>query len=334
MKKSLLGAIVVVAGVSLALTACTGGGDDANEQEQSPLEKYLSAIWGGNLSQEEQEAQWAEQQKKVEELVAECMTEQGFEYIPNVNNGSVSYGSDVEWLPDDRAWVEKWGYGAAEYPGQDDVPQEPTEEYIDPNQEYVSSLSESEQNAFYEALYGVGPTEEEMNDPDYEYDWTTAGCYGPAQQEGMGGAQQLYESEEFAPLFDSINTFYEEMAANPGFADLDAEWVACMDEAGYPGFVQQYDAQNSIYDKLNAVWENQSYSETGPTEAEQEEIDAQIKEIGVEERKLALADLDCREKTDYREQQKKLQFEAEQEFVDQHKAELEALKAAAEQAAP
>jgi hypothetical protein len=44
-----------------------------------------------------------------------------------------------------------------------------------------------------------------------------------------------------------------------------------------------------------------------------------------------VADLGCREKTDYRQQQLKIQFAAEEQFIADHKEELDALKARAEQ---
>ena len=46
---------------------------------------------------------------------------------------------------------------------------------------------------------------------------------------------------------------------------------------------------------------------------------------------LALADLDCREETDYTDRSTDIARDAEQQFVDDHRSELEAMKAAAEQ---
>ena len=46
---------------------------------------------------------------------------------------------------------------------------------------------------------------------------------------------------------------------------------------------------------------------------------------------VALADLECREKTGFRAAYAEIQFALEEEFIADHKAELDALKAAAEQ---
>jgi len=321
-------ALSAVTALALLLAGCSGGDDDpaAAEEQESPLTEYMNAVYGGDLSPEEQEAKYAEELEQTEQLVAQCMQDQGFEYTPNTAGGSFSAGDGTEWQPDDREWVSQYGYGAVTSP-YSEAPM-PEEEYVDPNGDYVTSLSESEQTAFYEALYGPTPSEEEMSeDGSYEYDWETAGCQGAAQHEIAG--EDPSQSEEFTSLFDAINEHYEGMASWPGMAELDAEWAACMDAAGHGGFVTQTDAQNSVYEDMNAFYESSAPSEDGsmPEEPDQAALDA----LGEKEVELALADLDCREETDYRDRSADITREVEQQFVDDHKAELDAMKAAAEQ---
>lgn len=308
-------------GAVLLLAGCTGTSVDASDEKVSPLSEYFIALSGGDLSPEEQEAKYAAEDKQREELMAQCMQDEGFEYVP-VPTTNVSFDTGEEWKPDDREFVSQWGYGAVEYPGGDEEPA-PEEMTSDPNADYISSLSESEQTAFYEALYGPTPSEEELSeDGSYEYDWQTAGCSGWASHE-IGGDDPL-QSDEFADVMDAINTLYEDTASLPEIAELDRAWSTCMDAAGYPGFATQSDAQNSIYDELNALYE-EGTSETG---VDQAQLDA-VHEREVE---LALADLDCREELDYRKTYEKAQFAAEEAFIEDHKAELDAMKAAAEQA--
>ena len=337
--------IATAALAALVLTGCSGGEDEPSPQDawkDSPLNQYMSAAWGGDLSPEEQQRRFLDQQKEAEELAAQCMAEQGFEYQPVDRSSGVSFGSsDAEaWNPDSREWVSQWGYGAVNWPGQEEMESpEPGEEFVDPNQDYVMSLSETEQAAYYEALYGPQPTEEELGeDGSYEYNWETAGCQGKAQHE-IGGAQSLYESEEFADLFAAMEKLYQDVQNDPRMADLDAEWASCMTDAGHSGFSKQFDAQQSIYDEMNTYWESAPQPDPSMSEEEitafYEEQEAQRKKemepIAEKEIDLALADLDCREKTDYRTSMMDIQFEIEQEFVDAHKTELEAFKAAAEQ---
>lgn len=191
----------------------------------------------------------------------------------------------------------------------------------DPNQEYVSSLSESEANAYYETLHGVPPTEEEIGeDGSYEYDWEQAGCYGWAQHEVSG--EDPYSSEEHKPVMEALNEFYATVQSAPELAELNDAWSSCMTEAGYSGFATQPEAQQSIYDELNEYYENM----TGPYV----EDDPALLEIGERELELALVDLDCRESTDYRQESLRVQFAMEEEFIQEHQAELDALKEALE----
>ncbi|GHE13439.1 hypothetical protein [Klenkia taihuensis] len=164
-----------------------------------------------------------------------------------------------------------------------------------------------------------------MEDGTYEYDWQDSGCYGVAQHE-VYEAEDLAQSEEFAPLFEAMDEFWTNSAESPEMSALDGEWAACMDAAGHSGFAQQYDAQNSIYDAQNELYEAGGEGEEY-VEPDQAAMDA----LGEREVELALADLDCRVETDYRDRQTDIQNELEQQFVDDHRTELEALRAAAEQ---
>lgn len=305
----------------LTLAACSPGGDTTSSEDEyySPLNEYLSAVWGGDVSEEDWMARAEEEQRIREDIVAECMVEQGFEYTPFVDMGWSSSSAD-EWKPDDREWVAQWGYGAVKSPGMNDAP-DPEEQVVDPNQEYVQSLSESEMMAFYEALYGPQPTEEELNeDGSYDYNWETAGCQGLAEHEVSG--DDPMQSDEHKPLMDSINEFYMQMETMPELADIDAAWADCMADAGYSGFTRQYDAQESIYTELNSYYE-------GVTEFIED--DPALDEIADREVELALADLDCRESTDYRERRQEVTVALEEQFIADNKAALEALVADAEQ---
>src|SRR5690349_20703837 len=101
------------------LSGCGGASSDELSYEDSPLSEYLSAAWGSDLSPEEQQKKYDEQQVKVEELISECMSEEGFEYVPNTSTGTVMTSDDTEWEPDKREWVEKYGYGYVNSPFAD-----------------------------------------------------------------------------------------------------------------------------------------------------------------------------------------------------------------------
>lgn len=314
-------ALAFSAVLAVALAACSGSADTAAPKpEDSPLNKYMMAVWGGDLSTDEQQARYDKENKAREELVAECMAEEGFEYIPNTQSGAVVMASGDEWSPEDREWVAQYGYGNVNFPGRD-TPMTDDQMYVDPNEDYVTSLSPSEQTAFYETLNGPQPSAEELDeDGSFEYDWEQAGCYGLAQHEVE--EQNPAQSDEFAPLMKSLEEFWTETQESTAFADLDAKWSSCMADAGYPGYDKQSDAQMQFGEELNAYYEDQT---------EWVEDDPELAELGEKEIEIALADLDCREKTDYRAGYAKVQYALEEEFIADHKAELDALKAAAEQ---
>jgi len=307
----------------LALSACSPAAEDTGPTEKSsPLSEYFGALYGGDLSPEEQAARFAEQDRAREELIATCMQEAGFDYIPNVQPASLSPGAD-EYEPDDREWVAQYGYGILDSPGRNDD-SAPGEEYVDANADHVDSLSESERAAWSEALHGPSEPEDAAaaEDGSYEYDWTTAGCFGAAQHEIDG--DDPASDEKHKPVMDALNEFYSGLQSVPELADLDAEWSSCLSDAGYPGFATRYDAIGSISEEITAIHETAGVAPVGPTDP----TFVALKEKEIE---LALADLECREKTGYTAAFEKVQNELEQRFIDDHRAELEALKADAEQ---
>jgi hypothetical protein len=318
------------------LAGCTGTpGDDGLTYEDSPLNKYVAAAWGGDLSPEEQQKQAEENQRKVEELVAECMADEGFEYTPNTDNGGMISSSDGDWEPEKREWVEKYGYGMVNSPFNERQEEESAEEYVDPNQDYVETLSETEQTAFYETLYGATPEEDELNeDGSYEYRWEDGGCQGWAQHEVDG--DDVWQSDEFSGIRTKMEEFWTTTQESPELADLNAEWAKCMADGGEPGFAKQSEATQSIIDEQNALYETAYGDGSEPVDTESPEFvdpsdSPEMKELGEREIELALVDLDCRNKTSYMEESLKIQFALEEKFIAENKAELDAFKAAAEQ---
>lgn len=291
-------------------------------EEVGPLGEFYEQLYA-SPSQEEMDAQTRER----EALVATCMQEQGFEYIPMdpATDGSyaVEEGEDapvVDWDSEEYAATE--GYGVFTYDEEDQQVEEPVEEYVDPNEDYLATMSESETTAYYEALHGPQVEfDEDAPAEEVQYDWTTAGCYGAADHEVMG--EQAYDDPAFASLMEEMEGLYEDTAADPAMVALDAEWAACMADAGFTGFTRQPEAAESIYEEQNSLYES------GGTEGEYVEPDpAVLAELEEQELETAVADARCREEVDYRATEQEIRFALEQDFVDTHEAELEALVAA------
>lgn len=315
------GAALGAAALLMALAGCTSAPGATSDASDSPLNKYMMALYGGDLSEDEQIAKSERDNREREELIAQCMAEEGFDYLPAIYDGSMTFSSGDEWKPDDREWVAQYGYGMVNWPGKDEQQENTGEEWVDPNQDYVESLSDTERNAYYEALHGPPIPEDQMSeDGSYEWNWETAGCYGWAQHE-MEGDNPL-SSEAHKPIMDAINEFYMSMQTMPEFAEIDAAWSDCMADAGHSGFASQTEAQTSMSDELNKYYENQT---------EWVENDPALDELAEKEVALALVDLDCRQKLDYTKKRLAVTFELEEKFIADHKAELDALKADAEQ---
>jgi hypothetical protein len=339
-------AAITAAALILTLAGCTGTSPDEQKSdseltpEDSPLSEYLDAAWSGGLSQEDQDKKYAEEQAKVEKIVAQCMTEQGFEYVPvEPSTESTVISDDSEdWKPDSKDWVEKYGYGIVNYPGKDDEvePEPDPETEPDPNLEYIDSLSESESAAYDEALYGPTPDEVESEE-NHDYRWEEAGCMGSAEHEVRG--DDVFSTGEFDDLFAKIEDLWSAGAQNSAYAELDARWAECMADKGESGFSSPTEAIDSIYSALPAPEDAPSEpadeeepAETGePTDKEVPE-GPELDALGVREIELALVDLACREKTSYAETSLKIQFDVEEQFIAENKAELDAFKLAAEQA--
>lgn len=339
--RTLIGLVAVAA---VALTGCTSdiGPDDSTPannstpssdstvsgapvEEVSPLSKYFNEVLYGlspSATPEEQKQFYWEQNRKTEELIATCMTEQGFTYVPDLNlGGSVVDGPERHL--DDRGWVERYGYGVLHDAGQD---QEQTPAPVNPNEAYVNSLTEAEQAAYYEAMDGK---DQPSDDDDDEYDWRTAGCYGAAQHEAQG--ENPWQLDENKPLFDALSTFYAALREDPAFTQLDADWAACMTEKGFADFAKQDDAARSVHRLLDTYWESVPDDAADKDPSVGTLKDPAFAELADQELKLAVADLDCREKIDYRRQKLKIQFAAEEQFIADHQEELDALIAQANQ---
>ncbi|SDC36177.1 hypothetical protein SAMN05216410_1722 [Sanguibacter gelidistatuariae] len=282
----------------------------------------MSAAFG-EYDQEESTRQQAE----VENLVAECMAAEGFEYTPqDYSSMSMSFNEDDFADMNTEEWVAKNGYGMSMGMEATEEPTdgEPTQEWVDPNADYVATLSETEMTAFYEVLYGVQPemTEEEME--TYEYNWEDSGCQGSAQHEISGDEQDIYSDPRFEDLMDSMNELYTSAQKDPRVVELSAKWADCMADAGFAEFATPDDAMTSVSEAQNELYSfegEMAEDYTGPSS----EAIAAFREI---ELSTALADFKCKESVDLAKISQKVQFELEEAFVKDNKAALDEFVAA------
>lgn len=318
----------------LALAGCGAERPaEVDREKLGPLDEYFEQIYGG-FDEDSADAQMM----RVEEVTAECMREQGFEYVPvDWSAGSMGGGSDpledldVEWGTVEFA--EEYGYGLTTDPwgASEEVPEEPADEemWVDPNEDYVMTMSEGEREAYYLALYGDQASPVEGEEDEWEYDWTQAGCQGRAQHEVYETVPGVDE-DTMADLQKEMETMWEATEADPRVAEVVASWSECMADAGYPGLAAVYDAEQAFSDRVNAVYEDAWSGDVGEdwTEedylAQEQKVQEQIAALTAEEVETAVADYGCREKVRYDAVYQEVSFDHQQTFVDSHRAELDA----------
>ena len=311
---------------ALLLTGCSSsdGKKSAGESEKSPLQKRLAFLDSGEFD----EAKYSEQQKQVEAAVAQCMKEEGFEYTPvDHDSGSVTFISNSDYEDTQTsAYAKKYGYGIFSYP-EEETPVEdaPEEEFVDPNQDYVSSLSENEQEEFYNTLFGPSPSE---NLSDEEMDaWfsdpANQGCYGAAQNNAYETENSFYESSEAQDFFDIYSDFFSTVEVeNTKIIELNDAWSQCISEKGY-NFSSPDEAMQSVYE-INESLYTQAINEDGsiePSAQEYKEPDPEVLEEAKEDEiALATADYECQEKLDYLKKKTTLQWELEEQFIKENES--------------
>jgi hypothetical protein len=221
-RAALLAAAVPLA---LGLAACGGDGDEGVETSTTPTTTFYDRVFGGP---EDAVAEGRE----YEELIRVCMVDQGFEYIP--------YEQEIydpsEAALEQEQWREQYGYGISTYVGED-VPS--MGEYVDPNQDYLDSLSEANLAAYNEALWGESYDEPYVEGTEPP---PPSGCAAEASDQVWGDDARRDES-----LYEDLDEMEQAIQADERLVAAKEDWSACMEEAGF-----SYETQDDIYDDLNA----------------------------------------------------------------------------------
>jgi hypothetical protein len=362
----------VAAFVVAALTACTPGSPAPTSQTSTggpgevdqllptmsrsatapaptpsnPLDEYL-IFFDATMTPEEAQQQTAEQELIKENYVAQCMKQQGFDYIPWVSSYMPEM-TEGDWHPEDRAWVERHGYGQLDQAlvlpqntGAVPIPE-------NPNLPYLDSLSESELDAYHAAMDGVSYLWDGNRTGDFGVTpeqwaattWEDYGCTGYAQHqyEVDYPEMNLTTSDQFQPLFEAyqdflarVRPFATPLSAQSPLLDemipVDAEWSSCMAAAGYLGLEQQPDGHEFFMTQYyqSSVYPEQFGQGVDPSRILDDEA------LHAKEVEIALADFDCRAEVNYDDRKAQVILDAQLAFVADHLDELKAYKAAVEQ---
>ena len=213
---------LIMAALTLLTSACSASDDGATStssvRQESPLDEYLSLVWGSNLSVEERQRQFDEEAIRREDLVAQCMREGGFEYLPNLGASQLFAVDDSRAPFDDPDWVAQFGYGGVVSPPSEHPPAPP-----DPNLEHLSELTAAEREAWHLALNGNWVDLVIAGEGLSHWELMAhAGCVGNAQIQLRDERPEVVASTvEFAPLFDAINQMQSDLLMEVTDADRD-----------------------------------------------------------------------------------------------------------------
>lgn len=360
--------VLAIIAASMLLAACGQGGtstdsstdgDDQTEDATGGGDGSLADFFGyASEDPQEAQAQYLDDEARRQELIRTCMAEEGFDYTPVVPPEE----SFQVWSPgDEEEFAKTEGFGITTWYGNEDSFDRGME-WEDPNQEMVEAMSETEQTAYYEALYGT--EEEQMEgstteiDPETGEEYMTSegygfGCDGEASTEIYGDFSQTSDLwEEIGPEMEAL---YERVAADPRVVELDEEWAACMSDAGF-----EYESRNQMYETVYEDFQQRFDAIVGPdggyvdpfegwTEEEinaffeektQDEIDAFFQEsqqqtrddidqealaaLQQEERDVAVASFKC--SADYDEKYQEISAEFEAEFIAANRDILEQIR--------
>lgn len=283
--------------VGMAVLGCSSlpsqSGDAGEEFDSGLLWSELTFLTEGP-NQEELENQAMEE----EELVAQCMKKEGFEYIPVNRNVKVYDAETIEsWGQGTLEFAQQYGYGIVDSPWLEDalVSAEETD-YSDPNAGYTSSLSTEEQQTYWLTLQGKGDSPEDIEaseNGEYVFDWTKFGCNGWAQNEAnKDSSYAFYEDPEFGELLDAIRGVWDTVQLDSEMEMLEAEWSGCMLDVGYQGLATRDDASSAMWDKYDALSGCSDNMCMEPAADKKDEFQEQ-------EIKQAIADYNCAEQVDY-----------------------------------
>ena len=305
----------------------------AEEAEDSGAEPdSLDAFFGFDPNDpdasQEQFRRW---QMSQQELIAVCMANQGFEYVPAVAPGNV----DVLAL-DEEQYAREQGFGISTR--YNTVEEGASEQWVDPNGAIVAAMSDSEEAAYYTALYGEETGLEEGAEESDATFWG-GGCQGEAAQEVFGQADAIFQ--ELEPLLTDLQ---ERVEADPRLADADRRWTACMSDRGYdyddaedlqitalPDLRNRYqeivgqsdpfsgwtDEQIEEFYANNNPQEIQDYFDQFAEQARQEVDEEAVASLQQEELALATANYECGEERRTIEQE--VTAELEKDFIRENR---------------
>ena len=268
--------LLIAAALSLFVAAC--GGDSSGEAsggETQSGDKELPGTFPLGLTDKEYTANIEETQA----LIAKCMADAGFEYIPaSIQDVALAEHADrVQPGYTREEYKKRWGYGVSTR--FDNLAKEI--ELGPRNLRYIESLPVTHRAAYERALYGDDPNITfafALGDEDFS---STGGCTRKA-------VEQVFTPEQIRG--DYVNPKDILIEKDARVAKANADWVACMEGYGYIGYLDQDEIISEFEERFAALTsDEEAPTLTGPKLAK-------LQELQREEIEIALADMRCDDK--------------------------------------
>jgi hypothetical protein len=264
-------ALLAIAACALTLSAC-GGGDGSASAEGEPAGKAeLPGIKEFGLTEE----QFAQHVEKTQALIAKCMNEAGFEYIPvdvkTVEAAQARVRRDPGYTR--RSYKEKWGLGVTT---RFDKPVRDVG--LGPNLRIWKSLPKADQEAYSRTLWGDDPTADFVFAFDEEDFSSTGGCTRKA-------VAHVFTPEQLKGTY--VNPKDVLVNSDPRIIEAHRNWSKCMRSRGYDYKEDQDEIIEEYGERLDELLDGDNPQTLTGQRA------AALRKLQQEEIAVSLADYEC-----------------------------------------
>ena len=264
-------ALLVVAALALTLSACGGGDGSPSAKGQPGGKAKLPGIKEFGLTEE----QFNQHVEKTQALIAKCMTEAGFEYIPvdvqTVEAAQQRVRADPGYTR--RTYKEKWGLAVTtrfDHPVRDIG--------LGPNLQIWKRLPKADQEAYSRTLWGDDPSADFVWTLDEEDFSSTGGCTRKA-------LEQVFTPEQMKGTY--VNPKDVLVDSDPRIVAARRNWSKCMRSHGYDYKADQDEIIDEFGERLDELLGGDD-----PTSLTGQRA-AALHKLQQEEIAVSLADLDC-----------------------------------------
>jgi hypothetical protein len=256
--------VMVATALTVGLVAC----GDVSGQETEPK---LPGTKEFGLTEEE----FADHVERTQALIAQCMEEAGFEYVPvdvkTIETAQARVRKEPGYTR--RTYKEQWGLGVTT---RFDNPVRDTG--LGPNLDIYSGLPEAEKVAYFRTLFGDNPDMDFAFALDEEDFSDTGGCTRWA-------VEQVFTRKQIKGSY--VNPKDVLIDSDPRIIEAHRNWSKCMHEKGYEYEEDQDEIIEEFQDRLDELVGDDDPSTLTGVRAEA------LRELQQEEITVSLADLEC-----------------------------------------